>query len=407
MKAFILAAGQGTRMRPLTVNTPKPLIPVAGKPIIQHTIDNLKTMVDEIVILVGYNGKRIKKNINEDEIKISYAKQDEQLGTADAVSKAEKFIDEDFLCINGDVIVFRSILERFVEYFKSVDSSVLGSVEVDDPESYGVVKMDGEQVIDILEKPRCPPSNLINAGVYGFTPEIFDAIENTDRSPRGEYEITDSLKILMDENKLRGFTLKKNSWNELSRPWDLLSVNKNILENTDLEEKRDGKIEEGVHLEGWVSVEEGAVIKRGSYIKGPVYIGKNADIGPNCLIRPCTHVGNNCKVGSAVEVKNTIIMDDSNVPHHNYVGDSVIGMNCNFGSGTKVANLRLDGKNIVVSHRGKLMSTGRRKLGVIMGDNVKTGINSMINTGTIIGNNALIGPGALADGEIGEGSRIK
>ncbi|MFW6305501.1 MAG: bifunctional sugar-1-phosphate nucleotidylyltransferase/acetyltransferase [Candidatus Saliniplasma sp.] len=407
MKAFILAAGQGTRMRPLTVNTPKPLLPVAGKPIIQHTIDNLKDMVDEVIILTGWNAKKLKQTVKEDGISIRYVKQDEQLGTADAVSYAEEFIEDDFLCINGDVIILKPVLEKFVEYFNSVDSSVLGMVEVDNPESYGVIKTDGEHVVDIIEKPSVPPSNFINAGIYGFTPEIFEAIEKTEESPRGEYEITDSLKILMNKKDLRGFTLDRDSWIEVSRPWELLSANKKILKEVDFEEKRDGKIEDGVHLEGWVSVEEGAHIKRGSYIQGPVYIGKDSDIGPNCLIRPCTHIDKNCKVGSAVEVKNSIVMKGSKVPHHSYVGDSVIGRNCNFGSGTKVANLRLDEKNITVTHRGERIDTGRRKLGVIMGDNVKTGINSMINTGTIIGNNALLGPGALADGEIGEGSRIK
>lgn len=407
MKAFILAAGEGTRMRPLTVNTPKPLLPVAGKPIIQHTIDNLKSMVDEVTILTGWNAKKIKRTVKSNDIKISFAKQDELLGTADAISKAEEFINHDFLCLNGDVIIFKPVLENFLDYFKKVDCSVLGLVEVDDPHSYGVVKKEGENVLDIIEKPSSPPSNLINAGIYGFTPEIFEAIKNTKRSSRGEYEITDSLKILMDKRGLKGFEVEQDAWNELSRPWDLLSVNKNILENVQMEENRDGHIEEGVHLEGWVSVEEGARIKSGSYIVGPVHIGKNADIGPNCLIRPCTHIGNDCKVGSAVEVKNSIIMEGSNVPHHNYVGDSVIGKDCNLGSGTKVANLRLDGNNIVVTHRGKSIDTGRRKLGVVMGDEVKTGINSMIDTGTMIGNKALIGPGAMANGEIGEGSRIK
>lgn len=407
MKAFVLAAGKGTRMRPLTVNTPKPLLPVAGKPILQHNIDNLKDIIDEVIILTGWNAKRIKEKIKADGIEVTYAKQEQLLGTADAVSIAEDFIDDDFICLNGDVIVFKQVLEEFVDYFKSVDCSVLGMVEVDDPQSYGVIKRDGEHIIDIIEKPERPPSQLINAGVYGFKPEIFKAIKNTKKSPRGEFEITDSLKILMEQDELKGFELEKNSWNELSRPWELLSVNKNILKNVNIKEKREGKIEDGVHLEGWVSVEEGAVIKRGSYIQGPVHIGKNSDIGPNCLIRPCTHIGDDCKVGSAVEVKNTIIMDGSKIPHHSYVGDSVIGMNCNFGSGTKVANLRLDDKNIIVTHRGERIDTGRRKLGVIMGDEVKTGINSMIDTGTIIGNKALIGPGAMADGEIGEGSRIK
>jgi len=407
MKAFILAAGKGTRMRPLTKNTPKPLLPVAGKPILQHNIDMLEDLVDEVVVLTGWYAKKIKQELSSDKIDITYARQERLLGTADAISKARKHIHDDFLCMNGDIIIQKSTLDDFYEYFKNSEGSVMGMVEVDDPKSYGVIEKDGEQVLNIIEKPSDPPTNLINAGIYGFTTDIFDAIDKTEKSSRGEFEITDSMKFLMDKKRLNGFTLEKDSWMELSRPWDLLSVNERLLGRPEQEEKRSGEIQEGVHLEGWVSIEEGAVVKKGSYIVGPVFIGKDSDIGPNCFIRPHTHIGENCKVGNAVEVKNCIIMDGSKVPHHSYVGDSVIGRNCNFGSGTKVANLRLDGKNISVIHRGEKIDTGRRKLGVIMGDNVKTGINSMINTGTIIGSDALIGPGAIADGEIGEGSRIK
>jgi len=105
-------------------------------------------------------------------------------------------------------------------------------------------------------------------------------------------------------------------------------------------------------------------------------------------------------VGNACEVKNSIIMDNSNVPHLNYVGDSIIGQNCNLGAGTTVANLRLDKKNIIVTLNGKKIDSKRRKLGMVMGDNSQTGINSAINVGTMIGNNAFIGLGAVVKGEI-------
>ena len=111
-------------------------------------------------------------------------------------------------------------------------------------------------------------------------------------------------------------------------------------------------------------------------------------------------------IGAASEVKNSIVMNGTNVPHHNYVGDSVLGENCNLGSGCKVANLRLDEGNIRAIVKGQLVDSGRRKLGVIMGENVKTGINSIINTGTIISEDAFLGPGATAHGFITPGSKI-
>lgn len=407
MKAFILAAGKGTRMSPLTTYNPKPLLTVAGKPIIQHTIDAIEDAVDEIIILVGWQSKRIKERIRSDKVDITFARQEKPLGTAHAVSIAEKYVDDKFICVNGDVIIIDEAMDSFIDDFKKQKGSTMGLARVDDPTSYGVISVEDGLVKDIIEKPEVPPTDLVNAGLYGFTPDIFDAIDRTEKSTRGEYEITDSLRILMDEQELKGHEIVQDGWIELSRPWELLAANRNLLEKNSVKKVEKGEIEDGVHIEGWVSIGEGTRIKRGSYIQGPVCIGKNSDIGPNCLIRACTSIGSNCKVGNAVEVKNSIVMDGTNVPHHNYVGDSVLGMNCNLGSGSKVANLRLDEKNIIVTHRGKKVDTGRRKLGVIMGDNVKTGINSMMNTGTIIGEDSFIGPGALADGEIGPKSRIQ
>jgi NDP-sugar pyrophosphorylase family protein len=161
-------------------------------------------------------------------------------------------------------------------------------------------------------------------------------------------------------------------------------------------------VEEYVVLKGAVDIGKGTVIRSGAYIVGPVIIGEDCDIGPNCFIRPTTAIGNSCHIGAAVEVKNSIIMNGTKIPHQNYVGDSVIGEGCNLGAGTKIANLRLDKRNIQAAG----MDTGRRKLGAIIGDGVEIGIIASINVGTIIGNNALIGPGAVVSGVVLPGSKL-
>jgi bifunctional UDP-N-acetylglucosamine pyrophosphorylase/glucosamine-1-phosphate N-acetyltransferase len=170
--------------------------------------------------------------------------------------------------------------------------------------------------------------------------------------------------------------------------------------------KIEGEVEERATLNGPVSVGKGSTVRNGAYIVGPVIIGEGSDIGPNCYIRPSTYIGDGCKVGNGCEVKNSIVMNGSHVPHLNYLGDSVLGHRCNLGAGTKVANLRLDGANIKVTVKGERVDTGLRKLGVIMGDDVKTGINASFDVGAIIGEGCFIGPGALASGNIAPRSRV-
>ena len=153
-------------------------------------------------------------------------------------------------------------------------------------------------------------------------------------------------------------------------------------------------------------VREGARVRTGAYVQGPVIIDEGADVGPNCYLRGSTYIGRNCRVGNAVEVKNTLLMDGSNIPHHNYVGDSVIMEDVNLGAGTKVANLRLDGGNVTSTSKGQRVNTGLRKLGAIIGPGVKTGINAVIDVGTVISEDAFIGPGARVRGLIAPGAKV-
>lgn len=407
MKAFILAAGEGTRMRPLTANIPKPLLPVAGKPFLIHTIETLREVdIKDIIILLGWKGKRIREFLGDGSafgVSIEYEEQSERLGTAHAIGLAGSHVQGSFLCLNGDIVLTRASLRDFLDFSKGKETSI-ALTQASRPEDFGVVVVKDEKVRDILEKPEKPPAATINAGMYLFTQSIFEAIEKTGKSPRGEYEITDSLKILMEKEDVHAFLLPED-WVDVGKPWDLLRANEILLKalETDIE----ARVEKNVHIEGPVVAGKGTIIRGGSYIRGPVVIGKNTEIGPNCLIRASTYIGDDCKVGNACEVKNSIVMAGTHIPHQNYLGDSIIGERCNFGSGAKVANLRLDEKNIKVYIKGKEIDTGLRKLGVIMGDDVKTGINSCIDVGTFIGENSLIGPGAFARGVIAPRSRIQ
>ncbi len=400
MKCIILAAGEGKRMHPLSYTKPKVMLPIANKPILEWNLINaIKAGFKEFIFIIGYKGEIIKEYFGDGSkwgVVIEYLNQGKPLGTAHAISLLKNFVD-DFVVMCGDTIFGKDDIERI----KNCENSI-GLFEVENAKEYGIVEMKGEKIIKIHEKMGEPFSNVINAGIYHFNEKIFEFIEKTDKSPRGEYEITDSINLMAKEEEIKGIMLKE--WRDVVYPWDLLEANKEILEKID--GKIEGDIEKNVTIKGKVIVGEGSIIMSGSYIEGPVIIGKNCKIGPNCYIRPYTSIGNNCHIGNACEVKNSIIMDGSNVPHQNYVGDSVIGSNCNLGAGTKVANLRLDKKNISVYLNGKKIDTGRRKLGVIMGDNVQTGINSMLNVGTIVGNNVFIGPGAIAKGEIKPYTRI-
>ncbi len=399
MKAVILAAGEGNRMRPLTHTRPKVMLPIANKPILEHLLlEAREAGVGEFVFIVGYCDEQVRNYFGGGErwgVDIAYCEQRKQQGTADAIRMVEDMLDGSFLVMNGDVIVNH---EDIGHLLKS-NCNTMSIIEVKDTRGLGLVEMSGGKVVRIYEKTQKPPTNKANAGLYLFTPEIFTAISRTVKSPRGEYEITDSLQLLVETGQDVACNELKY-WLDLSYPWDLLPANESLLAG--IEPQNLGIVEENVVTKGAVAIGKGTVVRSGAYIVGPVIIGEDCEVGPNCYIRPHASIGDGCHIGASVEVKNSVIMRGSKLPHHNYVGDSVIGEQCNLGAGTKIANLRLDKKNIQVAG----IDTGRRKLGAIIGDRVETGINACINVGCMIGNNAFIGPGALASGVILPDSRI-
>jgi len=390
MDAVILCAGKGTRLLPLTENKPKPMLPVGGKPILEYIINKVENLVDNIYLVVKYK-KDMIIDYFRDHSKITFVEQGAIDGTGYALLSARNYVGDEFLVINGDII-FEDDLSGILSY-----ENAMGLVEVENPENFGVVLLDREgNVVEIEEKPKNPKSNLINGGVYKFQSDVLDILENLEPSERGEVELTDAIKELIRERRIKGVKLK-GYWNDIGRPWDLLDSNRHILKGIKREIK--GDIGKNVVIEGNVIVEEGAVIKHNSVIEGPAVIKSGAVVGPLAYIRPYTVLMENTFVGNSSEIKNSIVMRGTKIPHLSYVGDSIIGENCNFGCNTITANLRFDDKPVKVNIKGKVVESVR-KLGVIMGDNVKTGVQVSFMPGVKVGSNSWIGPNLLVDRDV-------
>ncbi|KKG09854.1 bifunctional sugar-1-phosphate nucleotidylyltransferase/acetyltransferase [Methanosarcina sp. 2.H.A.1B.4] len=383
MKAVVLVAGKGTRMEPLTSDCPKVMLQVANKPILEHILNAaVEAGIEGFVFITGYLEEQIKAHFGDGSkwgVSIEYVQQKEQLGTANAIGYARGHVEGTFIVLNGDMLIGQEDLKSLVS---RKEEAVICVKEVENPSDFGVLETENNKVVRIIEKPKNPPTNLANAGIYLFRESIFDLIDKTQLSVRKELEITDSIQMLIDSGAPVGYSPLEGRWIDIGYPWDLLKANEHLLK--DLVGCCEGTVEPNATIKGEVAIGKGTLIRNGSYIEGPVVIGENCDIGPNCFIRPSTAIGNRVRIGNAVEVKNTIVMEGTHVGHLSYVGDSVIGRRCNFGAGTKVANLRHDGKNIKVMLKSRILDSGRRKLGVIMGDDVHTGINTSINIGVIM-----------------------
>ncbi len=172
MKALILAAGEGTRLRPLTSNVPKPLLMVAGRPFLSHVLDALKDLgITDIAILVGWKSDRIREHYKDGSelgLKITYLEQKERMGTAHAIGMTEGIMDSSFMCINGDVVLFKEDIARTIHQHESSGNAVLTAVRTEDPKRFGVVEEKDGKLVRLIEKPKNPPTDLINAGLFIF-----------------------------------------------------------------------------------------------------------------------------------------------------------------------------------------------------------------------------------------------
>ena len=319
MKGVILAGGLGARLRPLTHTGAKQLIPIANKPVLEYCIEDLKEAgICDIGIVVGYTPERIKSitdtvgNGSRWGVNVTYIEQDAPRGIAHAIYCAKDFVgDQPFVVYLGDNML-KGGIAPYVERFKTedIDAGIL-FVHVDDPKPYGVAVLDGNgKIIDIQEKPEQPPSDLVIIGIYYFSPRVFRVIEQLNPSGRGEYEISDTLRVLIRSPAYRVNSARVNGW------WDdtgtaeaVLRANRLVM--IDLKPYCRGTVEQGALMTENVAIGEGTIVRTGSVIKGPVIIGKNCLID-RAYLGPYTSIGDRCTVISG-EIESSIIIGDTRI----------------------------------------------------------------------------------------------
>lgn len=391
-------------MRPLTFTRPKCMIPIAGRPILEHVVDEVKGAgVKEIVLVVKYMEEKVREYFGDGRkfgVKIDYVTQGERYGTAAAFAAAKKFVDEEeFLGIAGDVVTEASAIRKVMGAHSG--KVTMGLKAVENPSKYGVVKVKGGLVEEFVEKPAKPESNLVNTSIYCFSKGVMKELEEAPKTERGEYEITGVIRKLAKEKQVAGVELSEY-WMDIGMPWQFLDASGHLISK--MPERSKGEVEDST-LKGKVVVEEGAHIYN-SYIEGPAYIGRGSEVGPFVCIRPITAIGENCSLSSGTTVKNSILMNRVNAKHLSYIGDSIVGENCNFGAGTQIANYKFDASTVKMKIGEVNYDTEKHKLGVLVGDNVKTGVLACTMPGKTIGDGCWIGAGVVVDKDIPRNTKV-
>lgn len=334
MKAVVLCAGEGTRLRPLTYTSAKHLIPIANKPVIHYTLEALRAAgIEEIGIIVSPNVEEEFRSALGDGkswgAKIEYLLQREPKGLAHAVSCARDYVDDQpFLVYLGDNLLQNGVKRLISEFPESRANATIVLTEVEDPRSFGVavLKANGSAITKLVEKPQEPPSKLAIVGVYLFDRHIFEAIEAIMPSRRGELEITDAIQRLIDEGYRVTPHLVEGWWKDVGRPEDMLDANRLLLEGLQTETR--SPLGPDVVVKGHIVIDEDVVIEQ-SELRGPLIIGRGAEICDS-FIGPFTALDRNVHIKQS-EIEYSIVMEGAEIEGVRRIDHSLIGRHVHLG----------------------------------------------------------------------------
>jgi len=388
-QAVILAAGEGQRLRPFTVNRPKVMLSIGGKPILEYVIESLvQNGIRHIVLVVGYRKEQVLDYLGSGEplgVDITYVTQERQLGTAHALFQAKTVTDTEFLVIAGDNLIEADTIAQFA----NVKPGAVLVKRVDNPVRYGVVTIEAGEVKDIVEKPKVAKSNVISTGIYAFTTDIFSFIE-------AELDIPDVLNKMLAQGYHVSAVETGSTWLDVVYPWDILSLNDAVLRQ--MPAKLGGTIEPGVSLKGQVSVGKDTVIRSNSYVAGPVVIGHSCDIGPNICLLPATSIGDNVVISPFTEIENSVIGSDVNIGPGCIIENSVIDRGCiikgHFTACSGQTEVKIDDEHYLVD------------VGAMLGEGCKLGNSVVAQPGVIVGNHSQIQALKLVSGRLPDRSLV-
>jgi glucose-1-phosphate thymidylyltransferase len=340
VKGLILSGGAGTRLRPITHTSAKQLVPVANKPILFYGIEDMvEAGITEIGIITGETGPEVMEAVGDGSrfgATVTYIPQDEPRGLAHCVLIARDFLgDEDFVMYLGDNMLQQGLVD-FVAAFEAdqaraatptlQDDATPPAAQillcpVPDPQRFGVAAVDPDgRVVQLVEKPEDPPSDLALVGVYLFTPAIHQAVASIEPSPRGELEITDAIQWLIDHGHRVRHDILTGWWLDTGKKDPLLESNRRVLET--IEPRIDGDVDDASTLDGRVVVEAGAKVVN-SHIRGPAIIGEGSRI-ENTYVGPFTAIAADCVIIDS-EVEHSVVLERATISGVPRLTDSLIG----------------------------------------------------------------------------------
>lgn len=330
MKAIILCAGLGTRLRPLTFSNAKHLIPIANKPVMFYGLEAIiEAGITEVGIVVGENRSVFVQELGHGErwgIHIEYIVQQEPKGLAHAAKVTQSFVaDEPFVMYLGDNIFQHGLKEAVKLYQVHRPSAMTFLYAVEDPRAYGVAELEGDRVVRVVEKPQEPKSNWILTGAYIFDRQVFEAIDRLKPSWRGEYEITDAIQGLIAQGAQVMPFFVQGWWVDTGNADDMLQANRLILRGIEGRLGEKAVVDEDSEIVGDVILEEGVRICS-STIRGPAIIGANSHVEES-FVGPFTSIGRDVRIEQS-EIEHSIVMDGCQISRiEGRVEDSVFGRN--------------------------------------------------------------------------------
>ena len=386
---IVLAAGEGTRLRPLTANRPKTMLPAADRPVLEHVLDVLvECGFETIHLVVGYRQERVQEHFGHRyrDVPISYVKQEKQLGSAHALGQAADSTEEPVLVLNGDRVIDERIVEDVLDGFDG--GPALAVLEHPTPSEYGAVRVDGPELAELVEKPDTEEFRLINAGVYAFGESVFDAIERTPRKD-GELQLPDVIATLMDEGPVQAVQTG-GLWVDATYPWDLLFLTRELLSH--------GRIAQPATEPGvWVA--DSARIHPDATLQSPVVVGPDAEVAAGAVLGPNVAAGRNATIGANATLRNALLDSDCRVEAGATLLDCVAGETAKIGAGTTVPGGPGDVRvgDTVFEDQG---------LGAVIADRVSVGGGVSFAPGTLVGAGVDIATGVYASGTIADDTEV-
>lgn len=378
MQILILAAGESSRFWPFSEICHKSLLKIGNKTLLEQTIEGVKG--NEIILVINP-----KTQLSEDILKnkkISIIKQEEPKGMADAIIKAKDAIKDEFLVIMPYYVNIKEYLPKIINV--NAPAVAVKKYEDGDEKTHGIARIDKKKIVEIKEKEKFLGAEYSIIGIYRLKK---DFVANLEKIQNTQYSFETLLNEVAKTTGLNYFEIGELP--SLKYVSDLLSIKKFVYAEIKKQNKVKPKLKKGNALiEKSVILGKNVKIGNNVSIKGETYIGDNSFIGDNALIRDSI-VGENTSIGFGTEIARSIIMDNTHI-HSGFLGDSIIGQNCRLGANFITGNRRIDRKTIKIEIKDSY-DTGLTSLGGIIGYGVKTGINTSVMPGTLVGNNSIIG----------------